>query len=314
MPSHPQRLPAERARHGKRLPLQGWPDAAPLARQNTNPFTLTGPITITQIIPNNTPAAPPVTTSSATNLPPASAIIASSSPSTPLTAPISPPTALLSPVASAIGPKSSGTENAQVNSGVSVPSQHGLPTGAIVGITIACVMLILGAFVFLLRQRAVRNRKLRQQTAPWLGAPNSSYASAAAGAGGMNEASPGASFARAQQAALARPAVPAPVPMPVPPTAYNNPPAPAGAGGAVPTATVRYEFIPSLPDELSITTGEVVRVVAEYDDGWALCKNARGDQGMVPLECLDRAAGLQIDTGAQDYRNSRRTSSLRPAF
>jgi hypothetical protein len=77
---------------------------------------------------------------------------------------------------------------------------------------------------------------------------------------------------------------------------------------------VRYEFIPSLPDELSITTGEIVRVVAEYDDGWALCKNGRGDQGMVPVECLDRGASiLQVDTEDRD-RNSRRGSSLRPGF
>ncbi|KAJ7353597.1 hypothetical protein DFH08DRAFT_624707, partial [Mycena albidolilacea] len=51
--------------------------------------------------------------------------------------------------------------------------------------------------------------------------------------------------------------------------------------------TVRYEFIPSLPDELSIITGEVLHMMAEYDDGWALCKNERGEQGVVPLECLD---------------------------
>jgi len=165
-------------------------------------------------------------------------------------------------------------------------------------------MLILGTFVFFIRQRSMRNRKLRRQT-QWLG--GNSYGAANT----MVESSPGASFARAQQAALSRPAVPAAV-VPVPPAAYNTGATPVvSAGGA--TATVRYEFIPSLPDELSITTGEIVRVVSEYDDGWALCKNARGDQGMVPLECLDRSAGpqtLQPDP-TQDYRNFRRTSSLR---
>jgi hypothetical protein len=203
-----------------------------------------------------------------------------------------------------------------------VSNPHGLPTGAVVGITIACVMLILGAFIFFIRQRAVRNRKLRQQTAPWLGAPRNNAPSY--GAAGMAESSAGASFARAQQAALAQP--PAPYPMPVPPTmplsSYNNPvPAaiPGAAGSAANAATVRYEFIPSLPDELSITTGETVALVAEYDDGWALCKNARGDQGMVPLECLDRGAApapqqmLQADP-QNDYRNSRRTSSLRMGY
>jgi hypothetical protein len=66
----------------------------------------------------------------------------------------------------------------------------------------------------------------------------------------------------------------------------NSIPAPPPVN-SVATATVRYEFIPSLPDELSIVTGEVLRMMAEYDDGWALCKNERGEQGMVPLECLD---------------------------
>jgi len=183
-----------------------------------------------------------------------------------------------------------------------------------VGITIACVMLILGAFIFFIRQRAVRNRKLRTQTAPWLGAPrsmNSSfeprevnpYGSVPSGAGNMGEASPGVSFARA----------PVPVPPTMPASSYNNPIAAPVPGGAGSTATVRYEFIPSLPDELSITTGEVVSVISEYDDGWTLCKNGRGDQGMVPLECLDRGSAPAQDT-QQDYRNSRRTSSLQPGF
>jgi hypothetical protein len=60
--------------------------------------------------------------------------------------------------------------------------------------------------------------------------------------------------------------------------------------GTTTTATARYEFIPTLPDELSITTGEVVHVLAEYNDGWALCLNGRGDQGMVPLVCFDQSS------------------------
>ncbi|KAF7364008.1 SH3 domain-containing protein [Mycena sanguinolenta] len=320
MSTHPQRRSAERARHGKRLPFQGGPDDAPQARQNNDVFSLTGPITLTQIIPITTSSSL-VTTTSAN---PQSTLGAPSPPSPPAIPPATSQTAPANPatitppsaVASAINPttttSSSGTENAQVNSGVSVPSQHGLPTGAIVGITIACVILILGAFVFFIRQRALRNRNTRRQTqSQWMG--GTSYSPAKT----MAESSPGASFARAQQAALARPAVPAAV-VPVPPAAYNTGAAPApsvtSAGGA--PAMVRYEFLPSLPDELSITTGEVVSVISEYDDGWAFCKNARGDQGMVPLECLERSAApqtLQPDA-SQDYRNSRRTSSLRPGF
>jgi len=193
-------------------------------------------------------------------------------------------------------------------------NQHGLPTGAVVGITIACVMLILGALIFFIRQRALRNRELHRTTAPWISAPrptNSSFEPremapySSAPSNNMGETSPGVSFARAQAAALAtRPPVPNNMPQPLP-ASYNNPiPAavPAGSGGEV--ATVSYEFVPSLPDELSIMIGEVVNVVSEYDDGWALCSNARGDKGMVPLECLDRASG-------ERPQGVRRTSSLR---
>ncbi|KAJ7436222.1 hypothetical protein FB451DRAFT_1571144 [Mycena latifolia] len=356
MHSNLQRLPAERARHPgrKRLPSQGWSNAPPVARQ----FTLTGPITITRITPIQTTANADTTTSttsvtstsvltapgpvteptdtlpsdsltntlpsntalpSDTALPPASSAPAVTSP------PVVDPSSVLppSPVASAIIPSHSaeGVTSNNGNGVAGVSAQHGLPTGAIVGITIACVMLILGAFVFFIRQRAIRNRKLRRQTAPWMGTQQSGNSSfgprevaqyPAAGAGNMGETSPGVSFARSQAAALAA-LVPVPN-MPAPmPSSYNNP-TPAAPAGALPSALVRYEFIPTLPDELSITTGELVRIVAEYDDGWALCKNGRGEQGMVPLECLDRGSSpaqqALLAVEQQDYRNSRRTSSL----
>jgi hypothetical protein len=51
---------------------------------------------------------------------------------------------------------------------------------------------------------------------------------------------------------------------------------------------IKSTYIPTLPDELSIDVGETVRVKKEFDDGWALCVNARGEQGMIPLECLER--------------------------
>lgn len=52
------------------------------------------------------------------------------------------------------------------------------------------------------------------------------------------------------------------------------------------STTVNFTFIPSYPDELIIRFGESLKVLAEYDDGWALCVKPNGDQGMVPLECL----------------------------
>ncbi|PFH51686.1 hypothetical protein AMATHDRAFT_103751, partial [Amanita thiersii Skay4041] len=51
---------------------------------------------------------------------------------------------------------------------------------------------------------------------------------------------------------------------------------------------VVYMFEPTLPDELRLSIGETMRVLAEYDDGWGLCENAKGERGMIPLECLDR--------------------------
>lgn len=76
-------------------------------------------------------------------------------------------------------------------------------------------------------------------------------------------------------------------------------------------ATVIYTFITSLPDELSIRVGETIRVLAEYDDGWALSLNARGEQGMVPLQCLDRGVGGRRSfDGDADVDGMRRVSSL----
>ena len=124
-----------------------------------------------------------------------------------------------------------------------------------------------------------------------------------------------------------------------PPMSYNNTPvAPAPvprgvmsptlqAGGAAVAlapagngwAHVRCTYIPNLPDELSITVGELVRVVSEFDDGWAMCINSHSERGVVPLECLDRggapAAAQQqyLGQGTGDWRMSRRASSLHGA-
>lgn len=112
--------------------------------------------------------------------------------------------------------------------------------------------------------------------------------------------SPGVTFARAQAQALASRAVLAP-----PPSLYNNPtPLPVTTENG---AVVKQTFIPALPDELEISTGETIRVLSEYDDGWALCVNLRGEQGMVPLECLDRGFSSNDQL---DGRSTRRVSSL----
>ncbi|KAI0306701.1 hypothetical protein B0F90DRAFT_798490 [Multifurca ochricompacta] len=78
------------------------------------------------------------------------------------------------------------------------------------------------------------------------------------------------------------------------------------------TTLVRVTYIPQLPDELAITLGEKLQICIEFDDGWALCDNMRGERGMVPLECLEGGDGqFKGLPSVVDWRNSRRTSSLR---
>jgi hypothetical protein len=84
-------------------------------------------------------------------------------------------------------------------------------------------------------------------------------------------------------------------------------------------AMVMCTFITSLPDELSIKVGETIHVLMEYDDGWALCMNANGQQGMVPMECLNGGRTAATPTTSEvnllsprlpDARGIRRASSL----
>lgn len=84
------------------------------------------------------------------------------------------------------------------------------------------------------------------------------------------------------------------------------------------STTVVCTFIPSLPDELTISIGETLRVLAGYEDGWSLCKNCRGKQGMVPNDCLEKSfssMGLlpPPNVGYRISRSSARVSSLAQA-
>ncbi|KAJ7114652.1 hypothetical protein C8R43DRAFT_902928, partial [Mycena crocata] len=45
-------------------------------------------------------------------------------------------------------------------------------------------------------------------------------------------------------------------------------------------------FEPTLPDELKISVGDTLIVLKEHADGWLLCQNHNGEQGMVPVKCL----------------------------
>jgi hypothetical protein len=95
------------------------------------------------------------------------------------------------------------------------------------------------------------------------------------------------------------------------PVPIGVPVAPPAAGQRI--LVVKRTFTPNLEDELSIVTGESVRLVAVYDDGW--CKihklGASGEEGVVPYECLENsAAGDQGALGTTQNDMSRRASSL----
>ncbi|KEF55072.1 uncharacterized protein A1O9_08725 [Exophiala aquamarina CBS 119918] len=62
-------------------------------------------------------------------------------------------------------------------------------------------------------------------------------------------------------------------------------PGPESAQGNV--YRVMMDFKPSMEDELELVVGQLVRMLHEYDDGWALCiKLDRSQQGVVPRTCL----------------------------
>ncbi|KAJ8071650.1 hypothetical protein OCU04_001971 [Sclerotinia nivalis] len=62
------------------------------------------------------------------------------------------------------------------------------------------------------------------------------------------------------------------------------------AAGGPPNTTVhrvQLDFVPSMDDELELKAGQLIRVLHEYDDGWALCiRLDRSKQGVVPRTCL----------------------------
>jgi hypothetical protein len=59
--------------------------------------------------------------------------------------------------------------------------------------------------------------------------------------------------------------------------------------------TVVARYTPNLPDELHIKLGDVVRVIAEYKDGWCFAQllgTIDAPRGVVPLVCLQAAFTL----------------------
>ncbi|KAH8880296.1 hypothetical protein GQ53DRAFT_774310 [Thozetella sp. PMI_491] len=63
----------------------------------------------------------------------------------------------------------------------------------------------------------------------------------------------------------------------------------AAAGGPAQSTVhrVQLDFNPTLEDEMGLQAGQLVRLLHEYDDGWALCiRLDRSQQGVVPRTCL----------------------------
>ncbi|KAF3925485.1 hypothetical protein AA313_de0201231 [Arthrobotrys entomopaga] len=62
---------------------------------------------------------------------------------------------------------------------------------------------------------------------------------------------------------------------------------PASPPNSSPVHRVLVDFKPSMADELELKANEVVRLLHEYDDGWALCiRMDRSQQGVCPRTCL----------------------------
>ncbi|KAF8969630.1 hypothetical protein BDZ97DRAFT_1794343 [Flammula alnicola] len=212
-----------------------------------------------------------------------------------------------------------------------------LSSGGVAGIVIGCLLFLFIAVFFLLRKRFMQNRQRLRGT--WIRSRPFTVTPFPNTMPNDNEAYPTPTFAQVEgrppSLSLAvRNTTSSLTPLPV---SYNSPAAEAspiqspGGGGAaftaaiyspgsaVPTtfaATVTSTFITSLPDELSITVGETMRVLAEYDDGWVLCMNMNGEQGMVPLPCLNRGPRRSTTLARPevlspfDMRGSLRVSSL----
>ncbi|RAH65587.1 SH3 domain protein [Aspergillus aculeatinus CBS 121060] len=76
-------------------------------------------------------------------------------------------------------------------------------------------------------------------------------------------------------------AAPVAAPGPRPPPSGPAPPPPGNVH------RVQMDFNPSMEDELELHFGQLVRLLHEYDDGWALCTRLdRSQQGVVPRSCL----------------------------
>ncbi|KIY71070.1 hypothetical protein CYLTODRAFT_391061 [Cylindrobasidium torrendii FP15055 ss-10] len=295
-------LPAERGYHRmKRIPQPFGKRA-----DGDQEFTLTGPVTLTLTFPaagtssastvvatsSRVPSTQTAVTDTDTSSSSSSSSASSSQPpsstalSTPATTLATTSTQQPSASASVISSPSPSASSTPAQSGATSSGSSGLSGGATAGIVIVCLVLGVGV-LFFVRFLVLRRRRSRKSPQWVNNVTPYSFSEKAETTGFMAAQDPPTPFIapfaqhneRRSSSNFTMPAAPG--------STYGN--APAQGAGPVENATVRSTFVPSLPDELSIVTGENVKIIQEFDDGWALCKNSAGEQGMVPLECLDRA-------------------------
>ncbi|CAI6335045.1 unnamed protein product [Periconia digitata] len=128
--------------------------------------------------------------------------------------------------------------------------------------------------------------------------PNANFANPApaiAAAAAVAAAAPAARSAQAPKEPASPawtddiPASPGPAPSGPLPIAANARPRNGPAPGPNNVHRVQLDFKPSMSDELGLRAGQLVRMLHEYDDGWALCvRMDRSQQGVVPRTCLSK--------------------------
>ncbi|EFI28319.1 hypothetical protein CC1G_13848 [Coprinopsis cinerea okayama7 len=343
---------------------------SPGAGSGDDPRFLTGPVTIvvTRTISRPLEAITSVPVQAPTLLPTTSInrypYISSSSSETQLSSPTVGPAPAEPTDAPASAPSiandgagGSDNQSTQVPEPVSGSTRppSSLPSGAVIGIVIAGITLLIALIVYFVRRRYVQRRiRLRKDwaqskslrpgpvTTPAFATPIAdTYASQRRQVAPFDDREPEQMQARNPLAASLPPLV-----IPPPPTSYgmeytalspsarpipyatSAPPkstsptkklltpvyGPPSAVLETPVvATVVSTFITTLPDELQITVGESIHILSEFDDGWAMCTNAKGEQGMVPLECLDNGGLVNPENVTRTLGgNLKRISSLQP--
>jgi len=193
----------------------------------------------------------------------------------------------------------------------------GLSGGAVAAIAIGILVLVASAAVLVFRRLMQKRRQQMRTNARWISgfSPGTGVSGPFTGSEKFGNGNPVMSPSYGDGYAFTGTIGASVVPVAAPPASYNNVPSTAGssprmAASIMNKASVRCTFVPNLPDELAILNGEVLDVLQEFDDGWALCTNSKGDTGMVPLECLSSGSETSSDFGERSRRSSRRLSSM----